>query len=183
MTFFLTLSSSFTRSLDAARCLGVKSAISSLSYDAWTRYSHLASSRNTVNARFNRTFVLAVDLPNALAEPCFRHRNDFVDHQPRSAFQPDVSRAGNLSLQLGLGWAKSHSFHTGQTPLMKYNRALMMAVPHDRIRIARPVNATVIPMDQAPQDYADFDRRASQYSSSIPRVARRHVRGAAATSC
>jgi len=94
-----------------------------------------------------------------------------------------VSRAGNLSLQLGLGWAKSHSFHTGQTPLMKYNRALMMAVPHDRIRIARPVNATVIPMDQAPQDYADFDRRASQYSSSIPRVARRHVRGAAATSC
>ncbi|MGC2460752.1 MAG: hypothetical protein WA446_07255 [Steroidobacteraceae bacterium] len=84
--FFLTLSSSFTRSLDAARCLGVKSAISSLSCDAWTRYSHLASSRNTVNARFNRTFVLAVDLPNALAEPCFRHRNDFVDHQLRSTF-------------------------------------------------------------------------------------------------
>jgi hypothetical protein len=58
---------------------------------------------------------------------------------------------------------------------MKYNRALMTAVTHDRIRIARAVNATVTPMDQAPQDYADFDRGASQYSSSIPRVARRDV--------
>ncbi|TLY57029.1 MAG: formaldehyde dehydrogenase, glutathione-independent, partial [Gammaproteobacteria bacterium] len=47
-----------------------------------------------------------------------------------------AARQGSLSLRFGLGWAKSHSFLTGQTPVMKYNRALMMAVLHDRIHIA-----------------------------------------------
>jgi glutathione-independent formaldehyde dehydrogenase len=41
---------------------------------------------------------------------------------------------------------------------MKYNRALMMAVLHDRIHIAKAVNATVISLDEAPRGYADFDR-------------------------
>jgi glutathione-independent formaldehyde dehydrogenase len=41
---------------------------------------------------------------------------------------------------------------------MKYHRGLMMAILHDRIRIVNAVNATVIPLDQAPQGYADFDR-------------------------
>jgi glutathione-independent formaldehyde dehydrogenase len=36
----------------------------------------------------------------------------------------------------------------------------MMAVLCDRTRIAKAVNATVIPLDQAPQDYAGFDRGA-----------------------
>jgi glutathione-independent formaldehyde dehydrogenase len=70
----------------------------------------------------------------------------------------DAARKGSLSLRFGLGWAKSHSFFTGQTPVLKYNHALMMAVLHDRIRIAKAVNATVITLDQAPQGYADFDR-------------------------
>jgi glutathione-independent formaldehyde dehydrogenase len=70
----------------------------------------------------------------------------------------DAARKGSLSLRFGLGWAKSHSFSTGQTPVLKYNRALMMAVLYDRIHIAKAVNATVIPLDQAPQGYADFDR-------------------------
>jgi glutathione-independent formaldehyde dehydrogenase len=69
-----------------------------------------------------------------------------------------AARKGSLNVRFGLGWAKSHAFHTGQTPVMKYNRGLMMAVLHDRIRIAKAVNATVIPLDQAPQGYADFDR-------------------------
>ena len=69
-----------------------------------------------------------------------------------------AARQGSLSLRFGLGWAKSHSFFTGQTPVMKYNRALMMAVLHDRIHIARAVNATVISLDEAPRGYADFDR-------------------------
>lgn len=68
------------------------------------------------------------------------------------------ARKGSLSLRFGLGWAKSHSLHTGQTPVMKYNRALMMAILHDRIQIARAVNATLISLDQAPSGYADFDR-------------------------
>jgi len=69
-----------------------------------------------------------------------------------------AARSGSLSLRLGLGWAKSHAFFTGQTPVMKYNRALMMAVLHDRIKIAKAVNATLISLDDAPRGYADFDR-------------------------
>jgi glutathione-independent formaldehyde dehydrogenase len=69
-----------------------------------------------------------------------------------------AAREGSLSLRFGLGWAKSHSFFTGQTPVMKYNRALMMAVLHDRIHIAKAVNTTVISLDEAPRGYADFDR-------------------------
>src|SRR5271154_806389 len=73
-----------------------------------------------------------------------------------------AARTGNLSLRFGLGWAKSHTLITGQTPVMKYNRALMMAVLHDRIRIAKAVNVKVIPLDQAPQGYADFDRGVAE---------------------
>ncbi|HEX4152253.1 MAG TPA: formaldehyde dehydrogenase, glutathione-independent [Steroidobacteraceae bacterium] len=69
-----------------------------------------------------------------------------------------AAQKGSLSLRFGLGWAKSHTFSTGQTPVMKYNRGLMMAVLHNRIPIAKAVNATVIPLDQAPKGYADFDR-------------------------
>jgi glutathione-independent formaldehyde dehydrogenase len=37
------------------------------------------------------------------------------------------ARRGSLSLRFGLGWAKSHSFFTGQTPVLRYNRQLMEA--------------------------------------------------------
>jgi glutathione-independent formaldehyde dehydrogenase len=69
-----------------------------------------------------------------------------------------AAKEGNLSLHFGLGWAKSHAFFTGQTPVLKYNRALMMAILHDRIQIAKAVNTTVITLDAAPQGYADFDK-------------------------
>jgi glutathione-independent formaldehyde dehydrogenase len=74
----------------------------------------------------------------------------------------DAAKEGSLSLRLGLGWAKSHSFVTGQCPVMKYNRALMMAILHDRVQIAKNVNATPIPLDQAPQGYKDFDKGAAR---------------------
>jgi glutathione-independent formaldehyde dehydrogenase len=73
----------------------------------------------------------------------------------------EAARKGNLVLRFGLGWAKSHSFFTGQAPVMKYNRGLMMAVLHGRIQIAKAVNVTVISLDQAPRGYADFDRGAA----------------------
>lgn len=68
-----------------------------------------------------------------------------------------AARRGSLSLRLGLGWAKSHSFHTGQTPVMKYNRNLMQAILWDRLPIAKIVNVTVISLDQAPEGYREFD--------------------------
>jgi glutathione-independent formaldehyde dehydrogenase len=73
-----------------------------------------------------------------------------------------AAKKGNLSLGFGLGWAKSHRFYTGQTPVLKYNRALMQAILHDRLPIAKIVNATVITLDEAPQGYAEFDKGAAK---------------------
>jgi glutathione-independent formaldehyde dehydrogenase len=73
----------------------------------------------------------------------------------------EAARVGSLSLRLGLGWAKSHSLFTGQCPVMRYNRQLMMAILHDRVQIASNVDATPIPLDQAPQGYAEFDQGAA----------------------
>jgi len=74
----------------------------------------------------------------------------------------EAAQEGSLSLRLGLGWAKSHAFFTGQCPVMKYNRSLMMAILHDRVQIAKNVNATPIPIDQAPQGYQEFDKGAAR---------------------
>ena len=73
-----------------------------------------------------------------------------------------AAKVGALSLSLGTGWAKSLSFTTGQCPVMKYNHGLMMAILHDKVQIAAAVNATPIPLDQAPQGYADFDSGAAK---------------------
>jgi hypothetical protein len=51
---------------------------------------------------------------------------------------------GQLRLRFGLGWAKSHSFHTGQTPVLRYNRQLMEAILWDRLPIAEIVDVKVI---------------------------------------
>jgi glutathione-independent formaldehyde dehydrogenase len=69
----------------------------------------------------------------------------------------DAAKQGSLSIRIGLGWAKSHSFTTGQCPVMRYHRQLMHAILNDKVRIAEAVNATVISLDQAPTGYRDFD--------------------------
>jgi len=69
----------------------------------------------------------------------------------------EAAKVGSLSIRLGLGWAKSHSFTTGQCPVMKYHRGLMNAILADKVHIGDAVNATVIGLDDAPQGYADFD--------------------------
>ncbi|MGP6093604.1 formaldehyde dehydrogenase, glutathione-independent [Pseudomonas aeruginosa] len=68
-----------------------------------------------------------------------------------------AAKHGALSIRFGLGWAKSHSFHTGQTPVMKYNRQLMQAIMRDRIKIADIVGVEVITLDDAPKGYGEFD--------------------------
>src|SRR6202035_586587 len=62
----------------------------------------------------------------------------------------EAARTGNLSLRFGLGWAQSHTVFTGQTPVLRYNRGVMMASLHDRIQIAKAVNVTVISLNEAP---------------------------------
>jgi glutathione-independent formaldehyde dehydrogenase len=69
----------------------------------------------------------------------------------------NAAKVGSLSIRIGLGWAKSHSFTTGQCPVMRYHRGLMQMILHDRAHIAKAVNATVISLDEAPQGYKDFD--------------------------
>jgi glutathione-independent formaldehyde dehydrogenase len=72
------------------------------------------------------------------------------------------AKAGTLKVRLGLGWAKSHHFTTGQCPVMAYHRNLMMAILHGRVHIAKAVNATVIGLEDAPRGYAEFDQGASR---------------------
>ncbi len=68
------------------------------------------------------------------------------------------ARIGTLKVRLGLGWAKAHTFVTGQTPVMKYHRDLMAAILSGRAQIAKAVNATVISLEDAPRGYQEFDR-------------------------
>ena len=74
----------------------------------------------------------------------------------------DSAKIGMLSIRIGLGWAKSHAFTTGQCPVMKYNRQLMEAILADKIQIADAVNATVISLEDSPQGYSDFDQGAAK---------------------
>src|SRR5438067_252590 len=72
------------------------------------------------------------------------------------------ARIGQLGVRIGLGLAKSLSFTTGQCPVMRYNRQLMMAILNDKVQIAKAVNATVIPLEDAQQGYQDFDKGAAR---------------------
>jgi glutathione-independent formaldehyde dehydrogenase len=84
----------------------------------------------------------------------------YVTGDPGAA-DPDA-KEGTLKVRLGLGWAKSHSFTTGQCPVLRYNRGLMMSILHDKARIAEAVNATVISLDDAPRGYQEFDQGAAR---------------------
>ncbi|WP_214402603.1 formaldehyde dehydrogenase, glutathione-independent [Pseudonocardia lacus] len=84
----------------------------------------------------------------------------YVTGDPGAA--DDDAKEGTLKVRLGLGWAKSHSFTTGQCPVLRYNRGLMMSILHDKAHIAKAVNATVIGIDDAPQGYRDFDQGAAK---------------------
>jgi len=74
----------------------------------------------------------------------------------------EAAKIGSLSIRFGLGWAKSHAFFTGQTPVVKYNRQLMQAILWDRLPIADIVNVEVIGLDEAPRGYEVFDHGAAK---------------------
>ena len=84
----------------------------------------------------------------------------YVTGDPGAVDEP--AKVGSLSIRIGLGWAKSQVLTTGQCPVMRYHRGLMMAILHDKVQIAKNVNATVIGLDDAPQGYADFDKGAAR---------------------
>ncbi|WP_339903175.1 formaldehyde dehydrogenase, glutathione-independent [uncultured Cyclobacterium sp.] len=74
----------------------------------------------------------------------------------------EAAKEGSLSIRLGLGWAKSCSFHTGQCPVMKYHRQLMNAILYDKIQIAKAVNVQIISLQESVQGYKDFDGGAAK---------------------
>jgi len=74
----------------------------------------------------------------------------------------EAAKIGSLSIRFGLGWAKSHAFFTGQTPVVKYNRQLMQAILYDRMPISKIVNVDVISLDDAPKGYEVFDHGAAK---------------------
>ena len=84
----------------------------------------------------------------------------YVTGDPGAA--DENAKTGTLSIRIGLGWAKSQSFTTGQCPVMRYHRKLMQMILHDRAQIAKAVNATVITLDDAPEGYKDFDSGAAK---------------------
>lgn len=43
----------------------------------------------------------------------------------------EAAKFGSLSIRIGLGWAKSHSFHTGQCPVMKCVSTLLLSYHTD----------------------------------------------------
>jgi glutathione-independent formaldehyde dehydrogenase len=79
----------------------------------------------------------------------------YVTGDPGAA--DEAAQEGSLSIRIGLGWAKSHSFTTGQCPVMKYHHGLMQMILNDRAHIAEAVNATVISLEEGAQGYRDFD--------------------------
>lgn len=100
-------------------------------------------------------------LRRELARPLNRALTEaYVTSDPGAA--AEAAKEGSLSLRLGLGWAKSHSFMTGQCPVMRYHRELMQAILHDRVQIAKAVNAKVITLDEAPKGYQDFDKGTAE---------------------
>ena len=74
----------------------------------------------------------------------------------------DDAKVGRLGIRIGLGWAKSHTFATGQCPVLRYNRQLMQAILYDKVHVAKATNVSMISLDEAPTGYKDFDRGAAK---------------------
>lgn len=84
----------------------------------------------------------------------------YVTGDPGAA--DENAKVGQLGVRLGLGWAKSHRFTTGQCPVKRYNRQLMSLILSDKAQIAKAVNATVLSLEDAPRGYRDFDQGAAR---------------------
>jgi len=67
---------------------------------------------------------------------------------------------GLLSLRFGMGWTKGLTFSTGQCPVMKYHKPLMMAILNDQVQLAKACNVQVIGLDEAPAAYQDYAKGA-----------------------
>jgi glutathione-independent formaldehyde dehydrogenase len=137
------------------RILGVPEVDSAIDAVGFEAHGHGTDARSERPATVLNTVMDVTAAGGAVGIPGL-----YVTGDPGAS--DEAAKTGSLSIRLGLGWAKSLSFTTGQCPVMRYNRQLMQAILHDRTQIAKNVNATVIPLDQAPQGYAEFDKGAAR---------------------
>src|SRR5699024_10983620 len=72
------------------------------------------------------------------------------------------AQEGTLKIRFGLGFAKAHTFASGQTPVMRDLKDLMQFILSGKAQIAKDVNATIISLDQAHESYQAFDGGAAQ---------------------
>lgn len=84
----------------------------------------------------------------------------YVTEDPGS--DDKAAQTGNISTRIGLGWAKSLSFGTGQCPVVKYHRDLMNAILFDKVNVSDAVNVQFISLEDAPKGYKDFDIGAAK---------------------
>jgi len=52
-----------------------------------------------------------------------------------------AAKIGSLSIMIGLGWAKSRPFRSGQCPVLSYTRQLMQAILHNKVQITKEVSS------------------------------------------
>jgi hypothetical protein len=69
-----------------------------------------------------------------------------------------TAKKGIYGIEWGKEWVKSPSLTTGQCPVMKYNRQLMMAILWGRMDyLGQVMNVEVIPLEKALEAYRVFD--------------------------
>jgi glutathione-independent formaldehyde dehydrogenase len=137
------------------RILGVQEVDSAIDAVGFEAHGHGTDARSERPATVLNTVMDVTRAGGAVGIPGL-----YVTGDPGAS--DEAAKTGSLSIRLGLGWAKSLAFTTGQCPVMRYNRQLMQAILHDRTQIAKNVNATVIPLDEAPQGYREFDQGAAR---------------------
>ena len=72
------------------------------------------------------------------------------------------AKVGRIPFEFGRAWDKGLSIYTGQAPVMKYNRQLMTAILFDRVKLSRVLNTTIIPLEDAPGAYKEFESGVPQ---------------------
>jgi glutathione-independent formaldehyde dehydrogenase len=87
----------------------------------------------------------------------------YVTDDPGAADQS--AKSGVLGIRIGLGWAKSHTFATGQMPVIKYHRLLMTSHSYMTESRLRSGDVTTISLDRGATGSQEPSTRSSQRSS------------------
>jgi glutathione-independent formaldehyde dehydrogenase len=105
----------------------VDAAIDAVGYEA---HGHGKQSAIEAPATVLNSLMRITKVAGAIAIPGL-----YVAKDPGAS--DDLLKYGTLQVRFGLGWAKSHRFYTGLTPVLRYNRQLMQAILHERMPIAK----------------------------------------------